>query len=171
MTRTSANPLLGTAIRLAAAILASHCVSATLHAEVRSADFRIDARTMPWKSNAQLNDYLPYGIYDGRYPGALSRFNGFSLEEGAEVTFRHKSGQTSAYSNREPYSGALGDLDYVTDDKKGTSGEVFPSAHIDKAEYPLHLMALLGLWADANLDPVGKPFLIGRVWTGTVPKG
>jgi hypothetical protein len=171
MTRTQPRPLSVFAARLAIACLVWPLAAGVAQAAVRSADYLVDAKTMPWKSNAQSDDYLPYGIYDGRFPGVLGRFNGFSLEEGAEVSFRHTSGKTSAFSNREPYSGPLGDLDYVTDDNKGSTGKVFPSAHVDKTAYPLHLMALLGLWADDNLDPVGKPFLIGRVWAGTVPKG
>ncbi len=150
-----------------ATLLTALAAAPMARAELTTITVSISAKIMPW----QPDKYLPYGVDDGLRPGAIGRFAGFSMEEGTQISFLYVDGSTSAFSDKAPYADPLGDAGSVANDKKGSSGTLFPSTYMDNKAYPVNLMALVGLWADTGLDPVGKPFVIGKAWSAAVPEG
>jgi hypothetical protein len=52
-----------------------------------------------------------------------------------------------------------------------SSGKLLASVHIDCAEYPAYLAALIGAFADSSDVVVGTPFLVGDFATVKAPAG
>jgi hypothetical protein len=129
----------------------------------------------PWffmRGPRGTNADIPYGVGDQSMPEVISNLSGFDFKPGALFTVKYVRGSvTLSADGRYRAPNASGSPSLVVNDSSGSSGDNFPSAFFDRADYPAHLGALTGAFADGLGEIIGKPFLIGNARSFKVPAG
>ena len=135
----------------------------------------IHASSGPWVVTLSLNFPYPYGAWQAD-PLVFSAADGFAFLAGDVLTIEYNSGlwcggtyvsvgtcvDANGYRNMGP----------ADDHPLGTSTLYAPSKYMDPATYPVYLMQLVGTFADARGEIVGRPFKVGNgPFDVTVPAG
>jgi hypothetical protein len=125
----------------------------------------VDARSQPWISSSSFNASYQYGTNDGLAPTSVSA--GFDFSSGGTFTISYLDGLTSAFGGT-PTDDVNGHVGFDASHNLGLSGHFFPSLYVD---HPALLDALIGTFADSSGAIVGKPFLVGNLYSGAAPAG
>jgi hypothetical protein len=133
----------------------------------------VDSHSGPWAwVDGGLNAALQYGINDQGPPTIFCPADGLDFSPGTPLSITYLAGLTNAFGG-SPEVDAVGytEMPYWCNDYPGSSGQPFPSLHMDQSEYPVYLNALVGAFADDSGQLVGVPFGVGYGRTVTVPSG
>lgn len=133
----------------------------------------IKANCGPWLFNQEgLNSQLPYGRGDHLPPVVVKADEKFPFKRGEIIQIRYLDKRARAVAwNYDNSCDAEGDTLRLVNDSKGNTGNYMPSRYLPSSEYPVFLMALIGVFADSNGAIVGAPFKVGLHRTVQVPEG
>lgn len=121
--------------------------------------YTVNGSQMPWQwREGGLNAGFKYGSQDGAPPTSVDSAH-FRFHPGDPISVRYISGKVtgSTFWGNE-YVDARGDPAYKGDDGWGLAGGV-PSRYM--TGYPIYIVELVGTFADAGGNIVGRPFAIG----------
>lgn len=133
----------------------------------------VGANCGPWIFKAGgLNSDFPYGRGDHRPPVVVKADGKFPFREDELIQIQYLSKRARAVAwNYDNSCDAEGDTLRIVNNYVGNTGKYMPSRYISPSEYPIFLMALIGVFADENGAIVGSPFKVGLHRTVQVPAG
>lgn len=139
----------------------------------RQIEVEVPAGAAPWDfSKDGINSGFSFGK-GGHKPPVVIQAEG-ELKFQARDFLRIKYQSKRARSMNEDYdnsSDSEGELLRLVNSLHGYSRNVLPSFYISKSEYPVFLMALIGVFTDGSGVLVGSPFRVGLQKVVQVPAG
>jgi len=133
----------------------------------------VNANCGPWIfKTGGLNADYPYGRGD-HLPPVVVKADGklpFRKGELIQITYLDKRVRPCAW-NYDNSCNSEGETLRLANDFKGNTGNYMPSHYIPPSEYPIFLMALIGVFADEKGAIIGSPFKVGLHRTVQVPVG
>lgn len=133
----------------------------------------IKANCGPWIfKTGGLNADYPYGRGDHLPPVVVKGDGKFPFRKGEliQITYLDKRVRPCAW-NYDNSCDSEGETLRLANDLKGNTGNYMPSHYLPTSEYPVFLMALIGVFADDKGALVGAPFKVGLHRTVQVPEG
>jgi PDZ domain len=133
----------------------------------------VDANCGPWNFKpGGLNKEFPYGWGDHLPPVVVKSDEQFSFKEGEliQIQYLDKRARPVAW-DYDNSSDSEGETLRLVNDLKGNTGNYMPSRYIPVSEYPVFLMALIGVFTKEDGSIVGSPFKVGIHRTVQVPAG
>ena len=144
--------------------------------EVRSQEailVDINANCGPWNfKEGGLNASYPFGKGDHLPPVVVKSDGNFSFRKGELLQIDYLDKRARAVAWRYDNScDSEGETLRIVDNLKGYTGYYMPSRYVPSSDYPVFLMALIGVFADEKGVIVGLPFKVGLHRTVQVPEG
>lgn len=133
----------------------------------------VKANCGPWLFEKEgLNSNYPYGQGDHLPPTVVKADAKFPFKKGEIIQIRYLDKRARAVAwNYDNSCDSEGETLRLVNNYKGNTGNYMPSRYIPSSEYPIFLMALIGVFADENGAIIGSPFKVGLHRTVQVPVG
>jgi hypothetical protein len=133
----------------------------------------VDANCGPWAFQAGgLNKEFPYGWGDHLPPVVVKSDEQFPFQEGEliQIQYLDKRARPVAW-DYDNSSDSEGETLRLVNDLKGNTGNFMPSRYIPASEYPVFLMALIGVFTKEDGSIINWPFRVGLHRIIQVPAG
>lgn len=133
----------------------------------------VNAKCGPWIfTKGGLNADYPYGRGD-HLPPVVVKADGklpFRNGELIQIQYLRKRARAVAW-NYDNSCDSEGETLRLVNNFRGYTGNYMPSRYVPSSEYPVFLMALIGVFADEKGAMIGSPFKVGLHRTVQVPEG
>ena len=133
----------------------------------------VNAKCGPWIFKAGgLNADYPFGMGDHLPPVVVKADGKLPFRKGELIQIQYLSKRARAVAwNYDNSCDSEGETLRLVNNYRGYTGNYMPSRYVPSSEYPVFLMALIGVFADEKGAMVGSPFKVGLHRTVQVPQG
>jgi hypothetical protein len=130
----------------------------------------VSGQSNPWDQS--VNPTMIYSAPNDAFPPVVVSMADLSVVEGGILTLKCTGGSTNAGGTPDSGCDGLTVFDPSNDRYQPACNSYYPSRYVERAQYPVYIMQVLGAFATSSGVVVGKPFVISaKVVSIKVPAG